>query len=121
MTEPVLGSYYIFKYVGGRVYDPDKYDSEGMYIGKRDGLNVFATILPNLVADRSKAVQSILLTYTALDYQRIHVPRDKVLMTGETRYLLTKYFASAGYKEPVDNGRTSPTAYVLAETLIQEA
>jgi hypothetical protein len=121
MAGPVLGSYYIFKYIGGRVYDPDKYDGEGMFIGKQGDTNVFATILPKRSAEGGKSVQSIVLTYTKLCYQLIQTPRDKVMMTDETRYLLMKYFASAGYKEPVDNGRTSSTVYVLADTLIQQA
>jgi hypothetical protein len=120
MTEPVLGSYYTFKYIGGRVYDPDQYDGEGMYIGQRGGANVFATILPKRTAEVGKQIQSIMLTYTKLGYQPIQAPRDKVMMTDETRYLLTKYFASTEYKDPVDNGRIAPTTYILAETLIQQ-
>ena len=121
MAGPVLGSYYTFKYIGGRVYDPDQYDGEGMFIGQKGRANAFATVLPHRTAERGKQVQDILLTYTTMGYQSIHAPSDKVMMTDETRYLLRKYFASAEYKEPVDNGRTSPTVYILAETLIQQA
>ena len=116
MTEPALGLYYTFKYIGGRVYDPDQYDSEGMFIGRRGQYNVFATVLPKLVA--TQVSQNVVLYYTELNYQPIHIPHDKVMMTSDTKYMLMNHFHSELYKDPHDNGRVSPTVYISADILL---
>ena len=116
MAEPVLGSYYTFKYIGGRVYDPDQYDGEGMFIGRRGQYNVFAIVLPKLVA--TQVSQNVVLYYTTLNYHRIHTPRDKVMMTSDTKYMLMNHFHSSFYKDPHDNGRVSPTVTISADILL---
>lgn len=116
MAEPALGSYYTFKYVGGRVYDPDVYDAEGMFIGKKGRYYVFGVTLPR--CDTSQKVQTIILHYTTLAFYPILSPRDKVIMTDDTKYMLMNFFNSDRYKDPVDNGRTFPTYYVTLDTLL---
>lgn len=120
MTEPALGLYYTFKYVGGRVYDPDVYDGEGMYVGKRGTSHLFATALPKRSAEVGNPIQDILITYTTMAYYPIRFPRDKVMITSETYDQLMKYIRSAEYKDPIDRGRTSPTLYIKSDTLIQQ-
>ena len=116
MAEPALGLYYTFKYVGGRVYDPDVYDAEGMFIGKKGRYNVFGVTLPT--RDTTQKCQNIILHYTTLAFHPIPSPRDKVIMTEDTKYMLTKFFNSDRYKDPVDNGRIFPTYYVTLDTLL---
>ena len=117
MTEPVLGSYYTFKYISGRVYYPGKYDGEGMFVGRRGSHNVFATILPNRVAS-TYPIQSVMLTYTTLAYQPINHPSDKVMMTSETYYVLMEYLKSNRFKDPHDNGRVSPIFTLTLDDLM---
>jgi len=117
MTEPVLGSYYTFKYIGGCVYDPDKYNEEGMFVGRRGSKNIFATILPNREATK-QSIQSVMLTYTDLGFQRIPHPSNKVIMTSETYYGLMDHLKSNRFKDPHDNGRVSPTLLISADSLL---
>ncbi len=116
MAEPALGSYYTFKYVGGRVYDPDVYDEEGMFLGKRGDYYVFAVTQPN--RDTTQKIQNITLYYTKLAYHRISYPNNRVFMTEDTKLLLMKFFNSDRYKEPVDNGRTFPTYHIPSDKLL---
>lgn len=117
MAEPALGSYYTFKYIGGRVYDPDQYDGEGMFIGRRGSNNVFATVLPNREAT-NQPIQSVMLTYTNMAYHKIPHPSDKVMMSSDTQYVVMKYIQSDRFKDPQPNGRTSPVVYLMADVLL---
>lgn len=117
MTEPVLGSYYTFKYIGGRVYDPDKYDGEGMFIGRRGRYNVFSTILPKREAS-TQFIQSVMLTYSDMACHKISHPSDKVMMTSDTQYVVMKYIKSERFKDPVPNGRTSPIITLTTDVLL---
>ena len=117
MTGPVLGSYYSFKMMDGFATAPTQFTGEGMFVGKRGKYNIFATALPKLVADNS-LVQTIYLTYTALAFHAIHSPSDKVMITYETQYLLQTYLRSERFKDPHDNGRTSPTILLSPELLL---
>ncbi len=117
MSTPVLGSYYTFKYIGGRVYDPDQYDGEGMFLGRRGTTNIFATVLPNRVAS-NQTIQSVMLTYTDLGFQPINHPSDKVMMTPETKYVLQNYLQTNRYKDPEPNGRTSPVVYLTPDAFL---
>ena len=114
MTGPALGSYYTFKYIGGRVYDPDQYDGEGMFVGRRGSNNVFATVLPNREASR-QTIQSVMLTYTDMGFQPINHPSDKVTMTSDTQYMVMNHLKSDRFKDPVPNGRTSPVVYLTTD------
>ncbi len=117
MTEPVLGSYYTFKYIGGRVYDPDQYDGEGMFVGRRGSKNVFATAIPNHAAT-TRTIQSVLLTYTDMRFHKIAYPSDKVMITPDTYYVLQEYIRSSHFKDAHDNGRVSPTIKIPADILL---
>ena len=116
MTGPVLGSYYSFKMMDGFATAPMKVTGEGMYMGSRGKYNVFATALPKLVADNS-LVQTVCLTYTPLSFHAIHLPSDKVMIRSETQYLLQSYLRSDRFKDPHDNGRTSPKVVLTPEIL----
>jgi hypothetical protein len=117
MTGPALGSYYTFKYIGGRVYTPDKYDGEGMFIGRRGSNNVFATALPKREAT-NQPIQSVILTYTDMAYHTISYPSDKVMMTSDTQYVVMKYIQSDRFKDPVSNGRISPMITLTTDVLL---
>ena len=117
MSTPALGSYYIFKYIGGRAYKPYQMDGEGMCIGRRGSTNIFATVLPNRVAS-IHPIQSVVLTYTAMGFQRIHHPSDKVILTDETKDLLHSYIHSPSYKDPSPSGYVSPTVNISADRLL---
>lgn len=117
MTEPVLGSYYTFKYIGGRVYDPDQYDGEGMFIGRRGSNNVFATAIPNRSAT-THTIQSVLLTYTDMKFQKIPYPSDKVMITHDTYDLVMKHLKSEHFKDPNQNRRTSSTMILTLDMLL---
>ncbi len=116
MTEPVLGSYYTFKYIGGNVYAPSQMIGEGMFVGKQGNYFVFAVVHPN--RDTTSKIQNITLYYTTLAWHPIPSPRDKVFMTEETRYLFMKYIHSDRFKCPIDNGRTFPMFHISAEILV---
>jgi hypothetical protein len=117
MTEPALGLYYTFKYIGGRVYDPDQYDGEGMFIGRRGSTNVFATVIPKREAS-THHIQSVMLTYTDMAYHKIPHPSDKVMMTSDTQYVVMNYIKSERFKDPVPNGRTSPVITLTTDVLL---
>lgn len=117
MSTPVLGSYYTFKYIGGRAFTPYQMDGEGMCIAHKGTMNIFATVLPKHIAT-TQSVQSIVLTYTAMGFQPINHPSDKVMMTEETKTLLRSYIHSPSYKDPISSGRLSPTLLILADTLL---
>lgn len=117
MAAPALGSYYTFKFIGGCVYDPDKYDGEGMFIGRRGSNNVFATVIPKREAS-TQSIQSVMLTYTDMAYHKIPHPSDKVMMTSDTQYVVMKYIQSDRFKDPVSNGRTSPVITLTTDMLL---
>ena len=116
MTGPVLGSYYSFKMMDGFATAPMKVTGEGMFVGKRGKYNVFANALPKLVADNS-LVQTVCLTYTSFAFHAIHSPSDKVMITSETYYILQAHLRSDRFKDPHDNGRTSPKVVLAPEIL----
>ena len=117
MTEPVLGSYYTFKYIGGNVYAPSQMIGEGMFIGRRGSMNVFATVLPKREASPS-LIQTVDLTYTPLAFYPIHAPSDKVMMTTETYHVLLSLFRSNRWNDPHDNKRTSPNCTLTPTDLL---
>lgn len=117
MTEPVLGSYYTFKYIGGCVYNPDKYDGEGMFIGRRGSNNIFATVLPKREAS-IQPIQTVMLTYTDMAYHKIPHPSDKVMLSSDTHYVVMNYIKSERFKDPVPNGRTSPIVTLTSDVLL---
>ena len=117
MTEPVLGSYYSFKMMDGTATAPTQFTGEGMYVGKRGAYTIFATALPKRSAESIKP-QTIQFTYTKLAFHPIQAPSDKVMITSETQYLLQAYLRSDRFKDPPDNGRTSPTRILSPEELL---
>lgn len=117
MTEPVLGSYYIFKYMSGPVYHPTPNDDEGIFIGVYGRYNIFASVLPNHEA-ANQPIQSVRLTYTCLNYYPIYYPSNKVLINPETYYSLINYIKSNQFKEPITQGRISPTVTILSDILL---
>ena len=117
MSTPVLGSYYTFKYIGGRAYDSSQMDGAGMCVGQRGTTNIFATVLPKRVAS-IHPIQSVVLTYTAMGFQPIHHPSDKVILTEETKDLLRSYIHSPSYKDPAPSGSVSPTVIISADSLL---
>lgn len=116
MTEPVLGSYYTFKYIGGRAYDPGEYDEEGMFVGKRGNYFVFAVVHPS--RGTTSKIQNITLYYTTLAWHPIPSPHNKVFMTEDTKYLLMKYIHLDLFKDPIDNGRKSPQYTLTPDELL---
>ncbi len=117
MSTPVLGSYYTFKYIGGRAYDSYQMDGEGMCIAHKGTMNVFATVLPKRVAT-NQPVQSVALTYTSMGFQPILHPSDKVILTEETKDLLRSYIHRPAYQDPAPSGRLSPTITISADSLL---
>ncbi len=117
MSTPVLGSYYTFKYIGGRAYDSYQMDGEGMCIAYKGTMNVFATVLPNRTASK-QIIQSVMLTYTDMGFQPINHPSDKVMMTEETKHLLRSYIHRPAYQDPAPSGRLSPTITISADILL---
>ncbi len=117
MSTPVLGSYYTFKYIGGRAYESYQMDGEGMFVARRGTANIFATVLPKRVAS-IHPIQSVALTYTTMGFQPIHHPSDKVILTEETKHLLHSYIHSPSYKDPAPSGRISPTVTISADSLL---
>ena len=117
MTEPVLGSYYTFKYIGGYSYSPEHCHGEGMFVGRRGSHNIFATILPKREATK-QPIQTVMLTYTSLGYEYITYPRDKIMMTSETYYVFMEYLKSNRFKDAHNNGRVSPTITISADILL---
>lgn len=118
MTEPVLGWYYSFKMMDGTAVAPTQVTGEGMYVGKRGSYTVFATALPKRSATESNKPQTIQITYTKLAYHPIQSPSDRVLIRSDTYHLLQAYFRSDRFKDPPDNGRTSPTIILSSELLL---
>jgi hypothetical protein len=117
MADLALGSYYTFKYIGGRVYTPEQYDGEGMFIGRRGSMNVFATVIPKREAS-TQHIQSVMLTYTDMAYHKIPHPSDKVMMTSDTQYVVMNYIQSERFKDPVSNGRISPVVTLTTDVLL---